>query len=87
MGSNPTSRRFPEGGNGNPLQYSCLENPMDRRAWQPTVHEVTKRWTRLNTPAFLVTIVTNNVNENIEYMIIDDVDYNCEDWGGPIANR
>ncbi|KAI4549459.1 hypothetical protein MG293_001789 [Ovis ammon polii] len=63
MSSNPTSRRFPEGGNGNPLQYSCLENPMDRRAWQPTVHEVTKRWTRLNTPAFLVTIVTNNGSE------------------------
>ena len=29
-------------GNGNPLQYSCLENPMDRRAWQATVHEVTE---------------------------------------------
>ena len=30
--------------NGNPLQYSCLENPMDRRAWQATVHRVTKSW-------------------------------------------
>jgi len=29
-------------GNGNPLQYSCLENPMDRRAWQATVHGVTR---------------------------------------------
>ena len=34
-------------GNGNPLQYSCLENPMDRGAWQGTVHGVAKSWTRL----------------------------------------
>ena len=34
-------------GNGNPLQYSCLENPMDRDAWQTTVHEVTESWTQL----------------------------------------
>ena len=33
------------GGNGNPLQYSCLENPMDRGAWQATVHRVTKSQT------------------------------------------
>ena len=31
--------------NGSPLQYSCLENPMDRGAWRATVHGVTKRWT------------------------------------------
>ena len=36
-------------GNGNPLQYSCLENSMDRRAWQPTVHGVAKSWTQLST--------------------------------------
>ena len=35
------------GGNGNPLQYSCLENPMDRGAWQARVHGV-KSWTQLN---------------------------------------
>ena len=34
LGSIPWSGRFPGGGNGNPLQYSCLENPMDRGAWQ-----------------------------------------------------
>ena len=34
-------------GHGNPLQYSCLENPMDRRAWRATVHRVTKSWTWL----------------------------------------
>ena len=32
-------------GNGNPLQYSCLENPMDREAWWATAHGVTKSWT------------------------------------------
>ena len=36
----PGSGRPPGGGNGNPLQYSCLENPMDRVAWQVTVHKV-----------------------------------------------
>ena len=36
------SGRSPGGGNGNPLQYSCLENPMDREAWWATVHGVTK---------------------------------------------
>ena len=38
----PGSGRFPEEGNGNPLQYSCLENPMDRGAWQATAHGVTR---------------------------------------------
>ena len=38
-------RRFPGGGYGNPLQYSCLENPMYRRAWQTTVHRVAKSGT------------------------------------------
>ena len=41
----PASERFPGGGHGNPLQYSCLENPMDRGAWWATVHGVTKSWT------------------------------------------
>ena len=38
----PGSGRSPGEGNGNPLQYSCLENPMDRGAWQATVHRVAK---------------------------------------------
>ena len=38
LGSIPGSRRCPGGGNSNPLQYSCLENPMDRGAWGVTVH-------------------------------------------------
>ena len=40
VGSIPGSGRFPEGGSGNPLQYSCLENPMDRGAWRATIHKV-----------------------------------------------
>ena len=49
MASTPELGRSPGGGNGNPLQCSCLENPMGRAAWQATVHGVTKRWTRLST--------------------------------------
>ena len=44
MGSIPRSGRSPREGDGNPLQYSCLENPMDRGAWQAMVHRVTKSW-------------------------------------------
>ena len=43
-GSVPGLGRSPGGGNGNPLQYSCLENPMDRGAWRATVHGVAKSW-------------------------------------------
>ena len=42
LGSIPRSGRSPGKGNGNPLQYSCLQNPMDRGAWRATVHEVAK---------------------------------------------
>ena len=45
----PGLERFPREGNGNPLQYSCLENPMDRGAWWATVHGVTENQTRLST--------------------------------------
>ena len=41
------SVRYPGGGNDNPLQWSCLGNPMDREAWWATVHRVTKSWTQL----------------------------------------
>ena len=45
VGSIPGSGRSPEEGNGNPLQYSCLENPKDRGAWWAAVHGVAKSWT------------------------------------------
>ena len=44
----PGSGRSPGEGNGNPLQYSCLGNPVDRGAWQATVYGVTKSWTGLS---------------------------------------
>ena len=46
-GSIPGLRRAPAEGNGSPLQYSCLENPMNRGAWGATVHGVAKSQTRL----------------------------------------
>ena len=48
MGSLPRLGRSPGEGNGNPLQYSCLENPMDRGAWQAIIHGITKSQTRLS---------------------------------------
>ena len=42
LGSIPEWGRSPGGGHGNPLQYPCLENPMDRGAWQATVYGITK---------------------------------------------
>ena len=47
MGSIPESGRSLGGGHGNPLQYSCLENPMDGRAWRATVHRITQSQTQL----------------------------------------
>ena len=46
-GSIPGSGRYPGGGHGKPPQYACLENPMDREAWQATVYRVTKSRTRV----------------------------------------
>ena len=48
LGSVPGSGRSSVEGNGNPLQYSCLENPMDRGAWWATVHGVAKSRTQLS---------------------------------------
>ena len=48
LGLIPGSGRSLRGGHGNPLQYSCLENLMDRGGWWATVHRVTKSWTRLS---------------------------------------
>ena len=55
LGSIPGLARSPGEGNGNPLQYSCLENPMDRGAWWATVHGVTKNGTGLSDFSFTFT--------------------------------
>ena len=56
-GSIPGSGRSPGEGNGNPLQYSCLENPMDRGAWWAAVHGVTKSRTRLSDFTFFLSLM------------------------------
>ena len=48
MGLIPGLGRSPGGGNGNPLQHSCLQDPMNRGAWQATVHGITETWTLLS---------------------------------------
>ena len=54
LGWIPGSGRSPGEGNGNPLQHSCLENPMDGGAWQATVHGVAKSWTQLSDFTFFL---------------------------------
>ena len=49
LGSIPDWEKSPGEGNGNPLQYSCLANPMDGGAWWATVHGVAKSWIQLST--------------------------------------
>ena len=58
MGSIPGSGRSPGEGNANPLQYSCLENFMDRGAWWATVHEVAKSQTQLTFSTFFLSYIT-----------------------------
>ena len=54
----PGLERFPGEGNGNPLQSTCLENSMDRGAWQATVHGLTKSWTQLNTHTHIEKLIS-----------------------------
>ena len=66
-GSLPGSGRSPGVGNGNPLQYSCLENPMGRGAWWTTVHGVAKSQSQLSmSPSLLIEILLerNPLNKN-----------------------
>ena len=55
LGSIPGSGRSSGEGNGNPLQYSCVENPMDGGAWWATIHRVAKSRTRLSDFTYLLT--------------------------------
>ena len=70
-GSIPGSGRSSGEGNGSPLQYSCLENSMDRRAWWCTVHGVAKNQTRHRDFKYFLKIkVVINIFENIELSLI-----------------
>ena len=66
LGLIPRLERSPGEGHDNPLQYSCLENPMDRGAWRPTVHGVTKCWTWLKR----LRIHAKEKKERNEYFIL-----------------
>ena len=65
VGSIPGSGRSPGEGSGNPLQYSCLENPVDRGAWWATVLVVAKSWTQLNTHTHTCTL-EHSILETLE---------------------
>ena len=59
-GSIPGLGKSPGGEHGNPLQYSCLKNPMDRGAWWATVHRIAKSQTRLRVHACNATLGSSN---------------------------
>ena len=65
VGSTPGSGRSPGGGNGNPPQYSCLENPMDGGTWRGPICGVAKSWTWLS-------IYLNNKKKN-ESLVISNI--------------
>ena len=59
--------RYPEEGNGNPLQFSCQENPTDRGTWKATVHRVARSWTRLSDGVCTHTVFHSGYIEKIFY--------------------
>ena len=65
LGSVPGSGRSSGEGNGNPLQYYCLENPMDRGTWQATVHGMAKSQTRLSDFTFTFTFFHRVIKEHL----------------------
>ena len=79
VGSIPGSGRSPERGNGNPLQYSCLCNPMDRRAWQATDHGVAKSQTWLS---IHIHVCTGMIKRGLLWIIIDAPHHHSGDSKG-----
>ena len=65
LGSIPGSGRSPGEGNGNPLQYSCLENHMDRGTWWATVHRVARSRTRLSDRATSLSLFSRDSNSGV----------------------
>ena len=64
-GSIPGSGRSPGAGNGNPIQYSCLENPMDIGAWLTTVHNVAESQTRLSAHTHTYTHMEQGASQTV----------------------
>ena len=79
-GSTPRSGRSPGGGNGNPLQDSCLGIPMDREAWGATVHGVAKSWTRLMLMWVISARFKSNSGQQCQYPVAREW-YLLEDKG------
>ena len=67
LGGIPGSGGSPEGKNGNPLQYSCWDNPMDRETWWATVHGVRKSWTWLSSWARMQLLIRWNNFSHVNY--------------------
>ena len=95
LGWIPGLGRSPGEGNGNPLQYSCLENPMDWGAWWATVHRVSKSWIRLSDFIFTFLLFRRKAMTNLDSilkskditlptlvkaMAFPVVMYRCESW-------
>ena len=68
-GSIPRLGRFPGEGNGYPLQYSCLDNPMDRRAWGATVHGIRKSRTQLSGLACTYSLTTSSLRSELPWLV------------------
>ena len=85
VSSIPGLVRFSGEGNGTPLQYSCLGNPMDREAWWATVHGVTKSWIQLNTQ----TVHRRSGPQKIRWLdgITDSVDFSLSKLRERVKNR
>ena len=69
VGMIPGCGRSPGKGNGNPVQYSCLGNPVDRGVWWATVHEVTKSGTRLSDWAHMHVGLRTNLGSHADSML------------------
>ena len=70
VGFIPRSGRFAGGGHGNPLQYSCLKNPMNRGAWWATVHEEAKNWTQMKQLSMHTCMYTHTHTHTFFYRIL-----------------
>ena len=77
LGSIPGLGRFPGEGNSYPLQYSVLENSIDRGAWQATVHGATKSWTRLSDFHYVCNICTRYTNVYTNSSVVVKVTQSC----------
>ena len=77
---------IPGGGNGNPLQYFCLENPMDRGAWQAAVHGVAKNWTQLRDWACIHVFKNTSIPQRATFDKNDVVQTDKRGWPSKVLS-